>query len=457
MLPLSSEKNQPKAPSYITVSEVSQQIRATLEGQFSTIRIRGEVSGTTYHGSGHLYFSVKDENAALDVVMWRHAANRLAVKLEDGLDIIITGAITTFAGRSKYQLNATSIEISGDGSLLKLLEERKKKLRDEGLFDPERKKSLPFLPQTIGVISSPTGAVIRDILHRIEERGPTRVILWPAAVQGEKATNEIITAIHHANDIHVNSPNRPDVLILARGGGSIEDLWCFNDEELVRTVANSHIPIISAVGHETDTTLVDYASDMRAPTPTAAAEFAVPVHFELRHTLNTLANQLHRTVNQATNIKRQALNTCAKQLEWGIQRTGTLHQRLDDLSRRLRTPDERLRNVFDALNTHNQRMIRSTAHIFNHKSRELKRLQQVLESYSYTNTLKRGFAVVRDQSDTPVTSSHLARKETNLTLEFHDGKIQTNTQGQTQTYEKTRPKRTGSSRKSKTQDLFSQD
>src|SRR5882724_13585417 len=263
-------------PEY-SVSEISRAVKATLEGNFQRIRVRGEVSKPNYHGSGHLYFSLKDEDAVIDAVCWRGTVGRLRLKIEHGMEVIATGRVSSYPGSSKYQIVIDSVELAGEGALLKMLEDRRKRLAAEGLFDADRKKPLPYLPEVIGVITSPTGAVIRDILHRLADRFPCRVILWPVAVQGDNAAAQVVTAIRGFNALPEGGRvPRPDLLIVARGGGSLEDLMPFNDEEVVRAAAASAIPLISAVGHETDTTLIDFAADRRAPTPTAAAEMAVP-------------------------------------------------------------------------------------------------------------------------------------------------------------------------------------
>ena len=268
-------------PEY-TVSEISQAVKHTLERSFERVRVRGELSGFKRHTSGHLYFTLKDTDAAMDGVCWRGTAMRLAIKPEDGMEVICTGRITTYPGRSKYQIVIDSMELAGEGALLKLIEDRRKRLAAEGLFDPERKRPLPFLPEVIGVITSPTGAVIRDILHRLADRFPRRVLLWPVLVQGEGAAEQVAAAIRGFNALGAEGAvPRPELLIVARGGGSLEDLMAFNEEIVVRAAAESRIPLIAAVGHETDTTLIDHAADRRAPTPTAAAEMAVPVRSEL--------------------------------------------------------------------------------------------------------------------------------------------------------------------------------
>src|SRR6516162_2561852 len=265
-----------------TVSELSAALKKTVEDAFGYVRVRGEISG--YRGpqaSGHCYFALKDEGAKIEAVIWRTAFARMRLKPEEGLEVFVTGRLTTYPGRSKYQIVIEPLEPAGLGALMALIEERKKKLAAEGLFDAARKQLLPFLPERIGVVTSPTGAVIRYILHRLADRFPRRVLLWPVKVQGEGCADEVAAAIHGFNALPEYGsaflPPRPDLIIVARGGGSLEDLWSFNEEIVVRAAAASLIPLISAVGHETDVTLIDFAADRRAPTPTAAAEMAVPV------------------------------------------------------------------------------------------------------------------------------------------------------------------------------------
>ena len=265
-----------------SVGEISQAVKRTLEGAFDHVRVRGEVSRPNYHGSGHLYFTLKDESAAMDGVCWRGTVGRLGLRREEGMEVGCTGRISSYPRSSRYQIVVEAVELAGEGALLKLLEDRRKKLAAEGLFDPERKRELPFLPEVLGVVTSPTGAVIRDILHRLADRFPRHVLLWPVPVQGESAAERIAEAIEGFGRLEpAGSIPRPDVLIVARGGGSLEDLWAFNEEVVVRAAAGSTIPLISAIGHETDTTLIDHAADRRAPTPTAAAEMAVPVRAEI--------------------------------------------------------------------------------------------------------------------------------------------------------------------------------
>src|SRR5512146_2417271 len=276
-----------------TVSELSAALKRTVEDAYGYVRVRGEVSG--FRGaspSGHCYFRLKDDKAVLEAVVWKGTFGRMRVKPEEGLDVIVSGRLTTFPGSSKYQIVIDSLEPAGIGALMKLLEERKKKLAAEGLFDEARKQLLPFLPEVIGVVTSPTGAVIRDILHRLEDRFPRRVLVWPVRVQGETSAAEVANAIRGFNALPQRGPlPRPDLIIVARGGGSLEDLWSFNEEIVVRAAAASMIPLISAVGHETDITLIDFAADRRAPTPTAAAEIAVPVRADLMTTLSNLGSR----------------------------------------------------------------------------------------------------------------------------------------------------------------------
>ena len=265
-----------------SVSEISGAVKNCVEDAFSYVRIRGEVGRLSRPASGHIYFDLKDDKAVISAVSWKGVASRWKFQPEQGLEVIVTGRLTTFPGQSKYQIIVESVEPAGVGALMALLEERRKKLAKEGLFDDSQKKELPFLPKTIGVITSPSGAVIRDILHRLEDRFPTNVIVWPVRVQGETCAKEVANALKGFNALETGGEiARPDLIIVARGGGSVEDLWGFNEEDVVRAVADSEIPIISAIGHETDTTLIDYVADKRAPTPTGAAEIAVPVRIDL--------------------------------------------------------------------------------------------------------------------------------------------------------------------------------
>ena len=319
-----------------TVTEISTQIKNVVEEKFSYVRVKGEIFGAKRADSGHWYLSLKDENSQLSAVCWRGVASVLPLKIEDGLEVVATGKITTFSGRSSYQLVIERLELAGEGALLKLLNERKQKFLAEGLFDAAHKQKIPYLPKVIGVVTSPTGAVIRDIIHRIRDRFPTRIIVWPTLVQGEGAAVKIAAAIKGFNDLPENSPNRPDVLIVARGGGSLEDLWPFNEEVVVRAVYDSKIPLISAVGHETDTMLIDYAADVRAPTPTGAAEFAVPVKSEIANTLLTIDLRMKNSMSRRISDSRQYLQALGRAIPSLERILAEYRQRADERFERLK-------------------------------------------------------------------------------------------------------------------------
>lgn len=327
---------QTNAPEY-TVSELSGALRRTVEDTFGNVRLRGEISGYRGpHSSGHAYFALKDDRAKIDAVVWKTTFARLKFKPEEGMEVIASGKLTTYPGKSSYQIIVDRLEPAGAGALMALLEERKRRLQAEGVFDAAYKKPLPYMPRIIGVITSPTGSVIRDILHRIADRFPLHVIVWPVRVQGETSGAEVTAAVRGFNEFAWNDPvPKPDVLIIARGGGSLEDLWGFNDEALARAVAASEIPIVSAVGHETDWTLVDYAADMRAPTPTGAAEMAVPVKAELEATLASLSARLGGCLGRLLERKRTGLRAAARVLPSPDQLFSMPRRRLDEASSRL--------------------------------------------------------------------------------------------------------------------------
>jgi exodeoxyribonuclease VII large subunit len=318
------------APEF-TVSELSSALKRTVEDAYGHVRVRGEISGFRGpHSSGHCYFALKDENAKIDAVIWRFAHARMRFKPQEGLEVIATGKLTTFPGKSAYQIVIESLEPAGVGALMALLEERKKKLAAEGLFDERRKQLLPWLPEVIGVVTSPTGAVIRDILHRLEDRFPRRVLVWPVKVQGEGSAEQVAAAIRGFNALPEGGRiPRPDLLIVARGGGSLEDLWSFNEEIVVRAAAASMIPLISAVGHETDVTLIDFAADKRAPTPTAAAEMAVPVRSELFAEVDSLARRGRMCWQRAQEARRSELRAAARALPSASELLAVPRQRLD--------------------------------------------------------------------------------------------------------------------------------
>ena len=321
------------APEY-TVSQLSGALKRTIEDAYGYVRVRGELGRVTRAGSGHVYLDLKDERSVLSSVVWKGSAARMKVRPEQGMEVIATGRMTTFPGQSRYQLVIDTLEPAGAGALMALYEERRKKLAAEGVFDEERKRRLPFLPSVIGVVTSPSGAVIRDILHRLRDRYPSRVVVWPALVQGERAPEQIVAGIEGLNALPAGFP-RPDLLIVARGGGSLEDLWCFNDEAVVRAAAASAIPLISAVGHETDTTLIDFAADVRAPTPTAAAEMAVPVRLDLLSDIEVKGARLSSATSRLTERRALALTSAARGLGRPEQLLEGAEQRLDRAAERL--------------------------------------------------------------------------------------------------------------------------
>src|SRR6478752_4160868 len=324
------------APEF-TVSELSSALKRTVEDAYGHVRVRGEISGFRgAHSSGHCYFTLKDEGARIDAVVWKSSLYRMRFKPQEGLEVIATGRLTTFPGKSTYQIVIEALEPAGVGALMALLEERKKKLAAEGLFDQARKQELPWLPEVIGVVTSPTGAVIRDILHRLQDRFPRRVLVWPVKVQGDGSAEQIAAAIRGFNALPVGGRiPRPDLLIVARGGGSLEDLWSFNEEIVVRAAAESMIPLISAVGHETDVTLIDFASDKRAPTPTAAAEMAVPVRGELIAELMSKARRALACWQRAQDHRRTELRAAARALPNAEELLAIPRQRLDACAERL--------------------------------------------------------------------------------------------------------------------------
>ncbi|TPF74622.1 exodeoxyribonuclease VII large subunit [Brucella gallinifaecis] len=320
-----------------SVSEISGALKRTVEDTFAHVRVRGEISGYRGpHSSGHAYFSLKDDRSRLEAVIWRGSMGRLRFKPEEGMEVIVTGKLTTYPGSSKYQIVIEQMEPAGAGALMALLEERKRRLAAEGLFDPAMKQLLPFMPKVIGVVTSPTGAVIRDIIHRISDRYPLHVIVWPVRVQGETSGSEVAAAVDGFNSLPQDgSIARPDVLIVARGGGSLEDLWGFNDEIVVRAVAASHIPVISAVGHETDWTLIDLAADVRAPTPTGAAEMAVPVKADLVATVAAQSARLTSAIARFIDVKRQAYRAAGRALPSADQLLALPRRRFDEAALRL--------------------------------------------------------------------------------------------------------------------------
>jgi exodeoxyribonuclease VII large subunit len=432
-----------------TVSELSAALKRTVEDAYGFVRVRGEVSG--FKGaspSGHCYFRLKDDRAVLEAVIWKGVYGRMRVKPEEGLDVIASGKLTTYPGSSKYQLVIDTLEPAGIGALLKQLEERKKKLAAEGLFDEARKQLLPFLPRVIGVVTSPTGAVIRDILHRLQDRFPRRVLVWPVRVQGESSAAEVAAAIEGFNALPEQGPlPRPDLIIVARGGGSLEDLWSFNEEIVVRAAAASLIPLVSAVGHETDVTLIDFASDRRAPTPTAAAELAVPVRAELMTQLASLGARklacwqrnmdqrrrelamLARTLPARDELlagPRQRLDACADRLPRALIANAQLHHnQLTRVATRLspRLLRQRLVRGRENVAALDQRRGRGFHVLLERRAQRLTSAGQLLAAYSYRGVLGRGFALVRDGEGRPVRSAAAVAAGMQLAIEFADGRV----------------------------------
>jgi exodeoxyribonuclease VII large subunit len=411
----------------LTVSELSGALKRTIETAFGQVRVRGEISGFKRHNSGHCYFTLKDENACIDAVIWRSSAGALAFRPEDGAEVVATGKLTTYPGRSKYQIVIERMELAGEGALLALLERRRKTLAAEGLFAPERKRELPFLPRVIGVVTSPTGAVIRDILHRLEDRCPTHVILWPVPVQGEGASVRIAEAIRGFASL---TP-RPDLLIVARGGGSIEDLWAFNEEDVVRAAAESPIPLISAVGHETDTTLIDHAADLRAPTPSAAAELAVPVRSELFAELAELGHRAQQCLARRAERCRERFDLTVSR--WPEPRAifAPAVQRIDELGERLpRSLASRASHARADLNGVAPRLrAELLSQRIERAGETLRSLWRLAELAHPERPLKRGFARVTSRAGKTLTRRDEARAESRLTLHFGDGALDASVDG----------------------------
>jgi exodeoxyribonuclease VII large subunit len=467
-----------------TVSELSAALKRTVEDTYGYVRVRGEVSGYKGpHGSGHVYFALKDQSAKIDAVIWKMTFNRMRLKPEEGMEVVVTGRLTTYPNRSSYQIIVETLAPAGVGALMALLEERKRKLAAEGLFDEGRKQLLPFLPEVIGVVTSPTGAVIRDILHRLADRFPRRVIVWPVKVQGEGSAEQVAAAIHGFNALpEFGRIRRPDLLIVARGGGSLEDLWSFNEEIVVRAAAESMIPLISAVGHETDITLIDFASDKRAPTPTAAAEIAVPVRTELIAELMSKARralacwhrgQDHRrtelraavralpNADELLAIPRQRLDACAERLPRALRANAQIHHtqysriagrlgpqllhanierrrlKLDACTQHLAsalktyrlTHLTRIARARDRVTTLTERSDRAVWTLLDNRAARIERVGQLLAAFSYRGVLSRGFALVRDSVGQPLRSAAAVQPGASLDIEFADGRVGATAQG----------------------------
>ena len=444
-----------------SVSELAGTLKRTIEETFGHVRVRGELGRVTVAKSGHCYLDIKDDKAVINSIIWKGVMGRLSMRPEEGMEVIVTGKLTTYPGRSNYQLIIDSLELAGAGALMALFEKRKKALAAEGLFSEDRKVELPFIPKTIGVVTSPTGAVIRDILHRITDRFPAHVLVWPVLVQGDRAAEQIAGAITGFN--HAEGFPRPDVLIVARGGGSMEDLWCFNEEVVARAAANSTIPLISAVGHETDWTLIDYVADYRAPTPTGAAEVAVPVLEDWQDTVTDYGVRLSRGLRRNLSEKRTALSAArlpkfeqllsaprqrldiaaakfpkaSKLFEGKAQRLSLVQTRfpkvehiLSPLSQRLSLVSARLRPdpIKQALVRQQDdaarliaRAQRSLKNDLEKKTARLNRASSLLEAYSYQGVLARGYALVTDSEGHVVRSKETGADGDSVSLTFADG------------------------------------
>jgi exodeoxyribonuclease VII large subunit len=461
----------------LTVSELSAALKRTIEDAYGYVRVRGELGKVSYHANGHVYFDLKDERACIAGVIWRSAAPRIKLKLEAGLEVVITGRLTTYPGRSQYQIVVETLEPAGLGALMALLEERKRRLTAEGLFDDARKQLLPYLPAIIGVITSPSGAVIRDILHRLADRFPRHVLVWPVRVQGDGSAADVAAAIAGFNALPQSGPlPRPDLLIVARGGGSLEDLWSFNEEVVVRAAAASLIPLISAVGHETDVTLIDFAADRRAPTPTAAAEIAVPVRAELavdvqglerRALAGWLRNQEARRAavrsaaralpdaDEVLAMPRQRLDHAAARLGRALRANAHLHrvaftsiggrltahllrshverrrERYAGIAQRLRASAAanvtahrlRLAREGERVAALTERAERAMDNLLDARWARWERDSQLLTAFSYRGVLARGFALVRDRAGRPVRTAAGVMVGMPMDVEFADGHV----------------------------------
>ena len=432
----------------LTVSEVSAALKRTIEEGFDYVRVRGELGKVSYHSNGHVYFDLKDERACIAGVIWRSVGAGIKLKLETGLEVVVTGKITTYPARSQYQLVVETLAPAGLGALMALLEERKKKLAAEGLFDEARKQLLPFLPRVVGVITSPTGAVIRDILHRLSERFPRHVLLWPVRVQGEGAAVEIAAAIAGFNALpEVGRIPRPDVLIVARGGGSLEDLWAFNEEIVVRAAAESMIPLISGVGHETDITLIDFAADRRAPTPTAAAEIVVPVRADLIMQISAFGARHIACWQRGLELRRRELRALSRALPSAARLLQQLWQSLDNFAERLpralranahvhhrqfsriaarlspQLLSARLMRCKELVASFGERGLRAHGIYLTRRWDRLEALDKLLDALSYRGVLERGFALVRDMKGTPLRKAAAVTPGLPIEVEFSDGRV----------------------------------
>ena len=443
---LAEEQPGDNAPA-LSVSELSGALKRSVEESFGHVRVRGEISGYKRHSSGHVYLTLKDDRAAIDGVIWKGQAAAMRFRPEDGIEVIATGKLTTYPGRSKYQIVIERMELAGQGALMALLDQRRRMLAAEGLFDEARKRPLPFMPRVIGVVTSPTGAVIRDILHRLEDRCPTHVLLWPVAVQGEGAAAQVARAVRGFGALPEGGPiPRPELLIVGRGGGSVEDLWAFNEEEVVRAIAESPIPVISAVGHETDTTLADFAADRRAPTPTAAAEMAVPVRADLAHHVRELGARAERLARRYRERAGERFVAVADRFPALESLFAGQQQRLDEIADRLpRALRERITHARGTLaeaagalrpSLLDRKIERARERVASVRLRPepiqariaeghvaLDRLWRIAEQLHPDKPLQRGYVRVEKRGGGVLTEAAAAKAAGLLTLHFADGPV----------------------------------
>jgi exodeoxyribonuclease VII large subunit len=410
-----------------SVSELSQRLKRMVEGEFGHVRLQGEISGWKRAASGHAYLCLKDADSVIDGVIWRGAASALPFSPRDGIEVVATGKLTTYPGRSKYQIVIERMELAGEGALMALLEKLKASLAAEGLFDRERKQPLPYMPRVIGVVTSPTGAVIRDILHRLADRFPTHVLVWPVKVQGEGSAAEVAAAVRGFDAIRPGGPvPRPDLLIVARGGGSIEDLWAFNEEVVVRAIAGCTIPVISAVGHETDTSLSDFAADLRAPTPTAAAEMAVPVLADIANHLAGLGLRTERCARRYHERARERLDALVRVMPRRGALLGPQRQKMDDLGGRLdRALERRIARSRSELDRAGGALRPAgLQHRLDAARHRLEGASRLLDSVNPDNLLQRGYVRVEARvSGKIVTTAAEARAAGAVRLRFRDGPV----------------------------------
>ncbi|HEX5184803.1 MAG TPA: exodeoxyribonuclease VII large subunit [Allosphingosinicella sp.] len=415
-----------------SVSELAMRLKRTVEDAFGFVRVRGEISGWKRAASGHCYLCLKDDKAVLDGVLWKAIAAALPFRPEDGIEVVATGKLTTYPGRSRYQIVIERLELAGQGALMALLDKRRRALAAEGLFDEARKQRLPFHPRVIGVVTSPTGAVIRDILHRLADRCPCHVIVWPVQVQGEGAAAQVAAAVRGFDALPADGPiPRPDLLIVARGGGSIEDLWAFNEEEVVRAVAAASIPIISAVGHETDISLCDFAADMRAPTPTAAAEIAVPVRADLLGQLRELGFRIERCARRQVERGAEQLETSLRRWPAPANLLAPQRQRLDELGERLpRALRTELSHARAELSRAAGALRPGLLVGAERRARErLDALWRIAQLAHPNKPLERGYARVEDLAGKTLMSAAAAKAAGRLRLIFRDGDVEAATGG----------------------------